>query len=625
MNKSDRKTRIEDDAHYEEELEHDDSRIGTVFRWSLTVIVLAALMIGGLLGIRYFLDREVVPEIEQAVIDLDHLLEPIEAPMPPAARFVDVTAEAGIDFVHDNGAFGERLLPETMGGGVAFLDYNNNGHQDLLFVNSDHWSFAPDSESPRPNALSLYENDGDGNFRDVTDQAGLGGLHFYGMGVAAADLDGNGWVDLFVTALGRNRLFRNEQGRFVEITDQAGVAGGEESWSTSAAFFDANNNGHLDLWVVNYVQWSRAIDIEVDYRLTGIGRAYGPPTNFAGTRSYLYINNGDGTFAERGEQAGIARLQGVNGEPTGKGLALVPMDFDGDGHMDVMVANDTVQNFMFRNLGDGTFEEVAAEWGVGFDRNGLATGAMGIDAAHFRNDDRLGIAIGNFSNEMSSLYVSQGDPTQFADQAIAEGIGGPTRTALTFGVFFFDYDLSGRLDYLQANGHVENNINLVQSSQHYRQPGQLFWNCGDECPQTFRAVPATQIGDLARPIVGRGAAYADINGNGRLDVVLTQITGPPLLLRNDTDENNHWLRLRLDGHAPNTGAIGARLKLEAGGISQYRTVMPTRSYLSQVELPVTFGLGKIEAIDRLTIIWPDGRKQVIDELALNQLHRIAQP
>ncbi len=607
-----------------EELERDDAIIGVVFRRSLIVIGLLIAVVAGVLGVGRWLDREPADLAADAEFDLDALFASTEGPETPVAHLVDITEEAGIDFVHDNGAFGERLLPETMGGGVAFLDYNGNGHPDLLFVNGDHWPFGPDSDRARPNALRLYENDGRGQFREVTAEAGLDGVHFYGMGVAVGDYNGNGQVDIFATAVGENRLFENRGGHFVEVTEAAGVAGGDDSWSTSAAFFDANGNGFLDLYVVNYVQWSREIDIEVDYRLTGIGRAYGPPTNFAGTRDYLYLNNGDGSFDERALESGIDVRNPATGVPVGKGLAVAPVDFDRSGTIDLVVANDTTANFAFRNLGDARFEEVATEWGLGYDRNGQATGAMGIDFAHYENDDRLALAIGNFANEMSSFYVVQPGASQFADQTIGAGIGGPTRRALTFGVFFFDFDLDGRLDYLQVNGHVENEINRVQSSQSYRQPGQLFWNCGEACGQPMQPMPNERIGDLAIPRVGRGAAYADINGNGRLDVVLTQIGGPAALLRNDTDTGNNWLRLKLEGRPPNTGAIGARVRLEAGGTVQHRSVMPTRSYLSQVELPVTFGLGSTDTIDRVTITWPDGSEQVLTDLAVDRLHVIEQ-
>lgn len=603
----------------------NDEVIGVAFKRSLAVMAGGGLLALLLWGVSHLGDAEQVELQEDAPVRLDALLEDGMEPAAPAAPFVDIASEAGVDFRHENGAYGARLLPETMGGGVAFLDYNNDGHQDLLFVNSDIWPHRRDSTTPRPNALRLYENDGGGDFREVTDEVGLDGLHFYGMGVAVGDYTGNGWPDIFATAVGENRLLRNEGGRFSDVTEQAGVAGDADSWSTGAAFFDYTGNGHLDLFVVNYVKWSREIDLSVDYRLAGIGRAYGPPTNFAGTNSYLYRNNGDGSFTDVSDEAGIHVVNTATGEPVGKGLAVIPVDLDGNGHMDLMVANDTTRNFVFRNQGNGRFEEVGSFWGLAFDRNGHATGAMGIDFGRYRNDDEIAIAIGNFSNEMTSVYVARQGSNRFADEAISLGVGGPTRLALTFGNFFFDYDQDGRLDYFQANGHVENDINEVQPAQHYRQRAQLFWNCGDACRRQFKELPDTALGDMAEPVVGRGAAYADINGNGRLEVVITQIDGPPLLLRNEMETDHNWVRVKLEGRAPNTDAIGARVALTAGGETQYRTVMPTRSYLSQVELPVTFGLGEAENIEKLSIRWPDGSEQILTDLAANQSHIIRQP
>ena len=616
----------ERESGYEEELlEQDDAIIGRVFAWSMAIIAVGLVLVGGFLALRWWQHNEPAMRVVEADIELGDLLEEPRLPEPPPARFVDITREAGIDFVHFSGAYGDRMLPETMGGGVAFFDYNADGHPDLLFVNGDRWPFAPESAAPRPNALRLYENDGAGRFREVTAQAGFDGVHFQGMGVAVGDYDGDGRVDVFATAVGGNRLFRNGVDGFVEVTDEAGVAGEADRWSSSAAFFDADNDGDLDLYVVNYVQWSREIDMEVDYRLTGIGRAYGPPMNFAGTRDYFYRNDGAGRFEEVGAEVGVDVRNPATGESVGKGLAVRPVDLDGDGWMDLVVANDTVQNFVFHNDGAGRFEEVGTEWGLGFDRNGMATGAMGVDAARHRNDDSLAVAIGNFANEMTSFYVSNGARPQFVDQTIGEGLGPATRTALTFGVFFFDYELDGRLDFLQANGHVENEINQVQASQNYRQAAQLFWNCGGECPGTYRPVSGRDSGDLSTPIVGRGAAYADIDADGDLDAVLTQVGGPPLLLRNDLESDNHWLRLRLAGRAPNTDAIGARVRVEVNGISQYRTVMPARSYLSQVELPLTFGLGTADRVERIDVVWPDGREQRLTDIAADRLLVISHP
>ncbi|MGB6366421.1 MAG: CRTAC1 family protein, partial [Thermoanaerobaculia bacterium] len=386
-----------------------------------------------------------------------------------------------------------------------------------------------------------------------------------------------------------------------------------------AAFFDYDNDGDLDLFVCNYVRWSKEIDFEVDFRLTGVGRAYGPPFNYEGAFSYLYRNNGDGTFTDVSAESGIQVRNEATGVPVGKALGVLPIDVDLDGWIDILVANDTVQNFLFHNLGDGTFEEAGAYWGIAFGRNGEATGAMGVDAGYYRNDAELGFAIGNFANEMTSLYISQGDPTLFSDEAIGEGVGAPTRTMLSFGVLFFDYDLDGRLDLLQANGHLEGEINTVDPSQTYEQSSLLFWNAGPEQRQGFIPVATESTGDLATPVVGRGSAVADIEGDGDQDVVITQVARAPLLLRNDNELDHHWIRLKLVGDPPNLDALGARVELVAGGITQRRQLMPTRSYLSQSELTITFGLGKNDRVDKLRIYWPDGSEQQLSTIEIDRL------
>lgn len=468
------------------------------------------------------------------------------------------------------------------------------------------WPFA--AGRPGFNTLRLYRNLGNGRFEETTLAAGLTGDHGYGMSVAVGDVDGDGWPDLFLANVGGNRLFRNREGRFAE-DPAAGVAGGLDTWSSSAAFFDADADGYLDLFVANYVQWSREIDFEVDYRLTGIGRAYGPPSNFAGTQPYFYRNDGSGRFEEVTSAAGLFVRNSATGEAMGKGLAVVPVDLEGDGDLDIVVANDTVRNFAFINDGSGTFTEQGTELGLGFDRNGHATGAMGIDFAQPFGDESLAIAIGNFANEMSSLYLSP-DGYAFADEAIGRGIGAPSRSALTFGLFFFDYDLDGRSDFLQVNGHVENNINQVQASQRYAQQAQLFWNCA--CAQSFIEVPRAQTGDLASPIVGRGASYLDIEGDGVLELVLTQVGGPPLLLKQATKPAGEWLRLQPLMRPDGSPAIGAVVEVEvrvgAGGLVQRQTLMSTRSYLSQVEPVLTFGLGDAAEAERVLVRWPDGRQ-----------------
>ncbi|MGB5296207.1 MAG: CRTAC1 family protein [Thermoanaerobaculia bacterium] len=596
----------------------DDRVIGKALRWS----GLALLALGLVVGLTVLVVRR-QPEAPPETTIQQQAPEVVERPVQvPKVHFNDVTSQAGIEFAHFNGATGEKLLPETMGSGAAFFDFDNDDDADLLLVNSTAWPHSPAAQpAPKP---ALYRNDGNGGFSDISESVGLD-LSIYGTGVAAADFDADGRVDLFMTAVGGNRLLKNLGDRFLDVTQVAGVGGDPEEWSASAAFFDYDNDGDLDLFVANYVRWSRQIDFEVDYQLTGVGRAYGPPTNYEGTFPYLYRNDGDGTFTDVSAQSGVQVRNEVTGVPAGKGLGLLPIDADADGWMDLFVANDTVQNFFLRNLGDGTFEESAAFWGLGYGRDGEATGAMGVDAAYYRNDGELGFAIGNFANEMTSLYISQGDPSLYADEAIGEGVGAPSRLMLSFGVLFLDYDLDGRLDLLQTNGHLEGEINTVDPSQTYEQTPQLFWNAGIAQRQTFTPVPGNLIGDLNTPLAGRGSATADVDGDGDLDLLLTQVGRPPLLLRNDQQTGNHWLRLKLIGSASNWQAIGARVELQAGGITQRRQVMPTRSYLSQSELPLTFGLGQTAEVESLTVFWPDGTVQTVPEITVDTQTTIEKP
>ncbi|HYG64863.1 MAG TPA: CRTAC1 family protein [Thermoanaerobaculia bacterium] len=603
------------DLQDDELVPEDDAVIGRAVRRSL--IALAVIAVLGALAF-FLVRRPPAAGPEKAIAAAPPQTREAPASGPPEVRFTDITQQAGIDFVHTNGAYGMKLLPETMGGGAAFFDFDGDGDQDLLLVDSSTWpgqSAPAERSTPR-----LYRNDGTGRFTDATAAAGLAGVSLYGMGPAVGDYDGDGDPDLYLTAVGEGRLLRNQGGVFEDVTRQAGVAGSPDDWSTCAAFFDADNDGRLDLFVCNYVRWSREIDLKLDYRLTGIGRAYGPPNNYEGTWPRFYRNRGDGTFEDVSAASGVQVANPATGKPAAKALGVAPVDADGDGWMDLLVANDTAPNFFLRNQGNGRFVETGTESGLAFDRMGNATGAMGVDAAHYRNDADLAFVIGNFANEMTSLYVAQGDPSLFADEAIPEGIGAPSRQTLKFGIFFFDYDLDGRLDLLQANGHLEQEINQVDPSQQYRQPAQLFWNAGPEARQTFAAVPAASMGDLAKPLVGRGAAYADIDRDGDLDVFITQPGDRPLLLRNDQALGHHWLRVKLVGSGGNREAIGARVTLTAGGgITQTRQVMPTRSYLSQCELPVTFGLGKTAKVDSLMIRWPgDGGEERVENVPVDR-------
>jgi hypothetical protein len=601
-------------------LSRGEAEIRRAFVLSLWIIALVAV-VGLVGGVVYWLTRPpAAAPVKEAEVAAPTVTEPAASDKPPSVQFTDITQAAGIGFVHVNGAYGERLMPETIGSGAAFFDYDGDGDQDLFLANSRYWE-GREAGHPVP-TQALYRNDGHGKFEDVTAEAGLA-LTTYGMGVAVGDYDGDGRDDLFLATLNENHLFRNLGGRFEDVTAKAGVAGGDRTWSSSAAFLDYDRDGDLDLFVVNYVKWSRQIDLEIGFRLTGLGRAYGAPVNFIGTDSYLYRNEGDGRFTDVSDSAGMRVTDPVSGQPVGKGLGVVAVDYDRDGWLDLMVVNDTVRNFLFRNRGDGSFEEAGIFEGVAYDRNGKATSAMGVDADYYRDDKDLGFAVGNFANEMASLFVTADAKPPFVDEAVLEGLGPASRIPLTFALVFLDYDLDGRLDLLLANGHLENEINKVQQSQTYAQPPSLFWNCGETC--RGRYVPVTEAGDLLEPLVGRGIAYADIDGDGDLDVLITQNGRRPALLRNDQQTGHHWLRVLLKGAAPNTDAIGAELELTAGGVTRYRRVMPSRGYMSQVERPVTFGLGSVDRVEKLRILWPDGGEQTLTPEAVDATLIVAQP
>lgn len=601
----------------EEWVHQDDAVIGRAVKGSIAFVVILALVAGGIyLFIRG--GKEVKP------LQVTSLSAPVSAPAAaeamPVARFTDVTRESGITFSHQSGAVGDKLLPETMGSGAAFFDFNNDDAPDIVFASGTWWPWNASPER-KPATPALYRNDGKGRFMDVTAGSGLD-VSFYGTGIAAGDFDNDGLTDLFFCGVGGNRLFKNQgSGKFSDVTARSGVGGTAQDWSTSAAFIDIDNDGDLDLFVCHYVRWSREIDFEVGYKLVGVGRAYGQPMNFGGAFSSLFRNDGHGKFTDISLPGGIQVRNTATGVPVGKSLGVAPIDLDSDGWIDLVVANDTVQNFVFHNQKNGTFKEIGALSGVAFDGNGMTRGAMGIDAARYRNDDTIGIGIGNFANEMTALYVAQKMPMTFADEAIPEGVGPASRLLLKFGLMFFDYDLDGRLDMLTANGHLEEEISKVQQSQQYRQPAQLLWNSG----AGFQAVPAGKAGeDLFKPIVGRGCSFADIDGDGDLDVLLTQVNGPPLLLRNDQRLAHHWVRIKLVGVQANRGAIGAWVKIRVGKETLSQQVMPTRGYQSQSESIVTFGLGSRATFDEVTVIWPGGAAQKIAPPPLDRLTVVEQ-
>ena len=594
-----------------------EARIGRAFRRSLAIIGIA-----GVIMLLWWLSRggESTAPVEEVTIEAPVRQTPAEAASadPPVIPFTDITAAAGIDFEHVNGAYGDKLIPETMGSGLAFFDYDNDGDPDLYLVNATYW---PDKAKGRTSTARLYRNEGSGRFSDVTLAAGLE-RDLYGMGVAVGDYDGDGWRDLYLSNLGSNLLLRNEHGHFVDVSAQAGVAGNPEDWSTGTAFLDYDNDGDLDLFVGNYVYWSRDIDLEIDFRIAGLGRAYGGPEHHTGALNRLYRNDGDGSFTEVSLAAGIAVTEGSDRRPAGKALAVSVADIDRNGWVDIVVANDTTRNFLYRNLGDGRFEEVGVLEGIAYDREGRATSGMGVDVARFRNDDDVGIAIGNFANEMSSLFVTLDGRGPFVDEAVLEGFGADSRIALTFAVLFLDADLDGRLDLFQANGHLEDEINRVHPSQTHAQPPQLFWNCGEACAKRYLLLENTA--NLQDPLVARGAAYAEIDGDGDLDLAIVQNGGRAVLLRNDQQSGHHWLRLELVGTSANRDALGAEVTLRAGGVTQYRRLHPSRGYLSQVERPLTFGLGAAVSVDELSVTWPGGQVQRVDVPGVDRMLRVLQ-
>jgi hypothetical protein len=531
---------------------------------------------------------------------------PREVPPPLAASFADATARAGVDFAHTTGAFGAKLLPETMGSGVAVLDFDGDGALDLFFVDSTWF----DGHRPDADALArcrLFRGLGDGRFEDATEPSGAG-LELYGMGASSADYDGDGDDDLYVTALGDNVLLRNDGGRFADATASAGVAGGRwrdrsgsehAEWSTASAWLDADGDGDLDLFVGNYCQWSERHEIFTT--LDGVSKAFTTPDRYVGTPCRVFENRGDGTFADATDASGV-------GAHPGKALGIALWDVDGDGRLDVLVANDTRPNFLFFNRskpGALAFEERGVESGFAYDADGRARAGMGIDAALLPGG-ALAVAIGNFADEALSLYQWDG-AGPFADRAEARGIARATRVPLAFGLAYFDADLDGWLDLAVANGHIEPDIARFDPDHEHAQAALLFRGLADG---SFEDVSALAGADFGAPRVGRGLAVADFDGDGDLDLALTQNGGRAVILANELQqrEPRHWLRVVLRGRAPNTRAIGATVELRAGDEVQTRLVRTGSSYLSQSDVAPTFGLGAHPRPVDLRVRWPSGRE-----------------
>jgi enediyne biosynthesis protein E4 len=514
---------------------------------------------------------------------------------PLGFRFTDVTGQAGIQFQHNSGAFGGKFLPETLGSGCAFLDYDRDGWQDILLVNGADW---PGHKTKRT-TLRLYHNNGNGTFTDVTSRAGLD-VELYGMGVAVGDYDNDGFPDILITCVGQNRLFHNTgKGRFVDVTNASGL-GKREGFSTSALWFDYDRDGLLDLFVCNYVKWSPEHDVFCS--LDGKHKSYCTPEAYRGETCWLFHNRGNGTFEDVTAASGIF-------DSSSKSLGVALFDENHDGWPDLLVANDTQPNKLYRNQKDGTFKDAAVEAGLAFSADGKARAGMGIDVGDFENSGAPGVAITNFDNEMIGLYRRSGNT--FEDIAPQTGVGLASKYNLGFGCVFFDANLDGWLDFAVANGHIDETVRNIRGNVGYAQPPQLFLNNGKG---SFRDVAAEVGESFDQPKVGRGLAYADFDRDGDLDLLLTTNNGPAYLYRNDQLSGNRSIRFRLVGTKSNRDAIGATVRVYAGDLTQWRMVKGGSSYLSQSELPVTFGMEKRDRIDHVVIDWPSGRTEEYNNL-----------
>ena len=528
----------------------------------------------------------------------------------------DVTRAAGIDFHHNTGAFGAKYLPETLGSGCAFFDYDGDGWLDILLVNGRDWpghkrtgcgdaphesrkigarriALCADSEEKQRTTLHLYRNNRNGTFTDVTERAGLA-VEIYGMGVAVGDYNNDGFPDILITAVGQNRLFRNTgKGHFVDVTEQSGL-GGRTALSTSALWFDYDRDGLLDLFVCNYVKWSPEHDVFCS--VDGAHKSYCTPEAYRGSTCWLFRNRGNGTFEDVTAKSGIF-------DTSSKSLGVAMLDYDRDGWPDLVVANDTQPNKLYRNLRNGSFEEIGVRAGIAFSEDGKARAGMGIDAADFDNSGTTGLAITNFDDEMMALYrVGKGGA--YGDIAMKTGVGQASRNSLGFGCVFLDADLDGRLDLLAVNGHIDETVRNIHRNIGYAQPPHLFLNEGSG---VFRDVAAQAGAAFAAPKVARGAAYGDFDNDGDVDVLITTNAGPALLYRNDLLNGNKSLRLHLTGVKSNRDAIGAVARVFTSEGMQTRMVKSGSSYLSQSELALTFGLGKQDSVSRIVIEWPSGR------------------
>lgn len=526
-------------------------------------------------------------------------------------QFVDVTAESGINFLHINGAEGAYHLPETLGAGGAFFDADNNGYLEIYLVNSGYWDSPP---SEKQTLSALYRNNGDGSFTDVTITAGVDNKGNYGQGAACADYNNDGYIDLYVTNFGMNVLYRNNgDGTFTDVTRRAGV--GDSGWSSSATFLDYNRDGYLDLFVVNYLVYSQ----DVTYRPCGEGntQTYCHPSLFEGAPDRLYRNNGDGTFTDVSQEAGIG---GIGGMFHGKGLGVVSADFNNDGAPDLYVANDDTRNDFFYNNGDGTFSEISLLAGCAYSFDGIAQAGMGVAADDYNSDGWIDIFVTNLSYETNALYRNNGDGT-FTDVIYEAHLGKESFVYVGFGTGFFDADNDGWRDIFIANGHIIDNIEDTHDVLTYRQPDQLFHNNGDN---TFQEISENAGTYFQCAAVSRGALFGDYDNDGDIDLLVTQSNGPVTLLRNDNTTENNWIRIKTVGVVSSRDGIGTRVILTAGKRTQIQEVNPGASYLSSHDARLHFGLGSYTTVDRAEVRWQSGVVQVFENLPANQEHVITE-
>ena len=513
----------------------------------------------------------------------------------PGFHLTDVTGPAGLAFQHNSGAYGAKYLPETMGPGCAFIDYDNDGWLDILIANGMDWP----GHTRQHSTLKLYRNNRNGTFSDVTAAAGLN-VEMYAMGLAVADYDNDGWPDIYVTCVGQNKLFRNNKGRFTDVTNQAGL-GSRMGFSTSALWFDYDRDGLLDLFVCNYVKWS--LEHDVFCAADGRNKSYCTPEAYRGSTCWLFRNNGNGTFEDVTAKSGIF-------DSTSKSLGVAMFDYDRDGWLDLLVANDTQPNKLYRNNRDGTFAEIGVRAGVAFSEDGKARAGMGVDVADFENCGLAGIAITNFDNEMMALHKGG----TLADVAVKTGVGAASRNSLGFGCLFADLDLDGWLDLVAVNGHIDSTARNLRPGAVYAQAPHVFMNEGRG--SKFRDV-ASEVG-FGTARVGRGLACGDFDRDGDVDLLVTTNQGPALLYRNDVSNGNRSLRLHLMGTKSNRDAIGAVVRLFTPEGQQTRMVKTGSSYLSQSELALTFGLGRREMATRVVVEWPSGRTDEFKSLMKGQ-------